>query len=192
MLDDNIPGIDNNQRQIVNWAFQENVEKGATNRFDIDNGYIVALLTNKIEEGLAPASSVMAKVRPIIVNEKKAKIIKEKMKGTSLEEIAKANNTNVRTANLVTLASPTISGVGNEPNVVGAMSALKEGEFVNNIVGNKGVFAVQVTKTEKPGELPNYETFRKNILGELQNRSFQIYNAIKESSDINDNRRVLN
>ena len=40
----------------------------------------------------------------------------------TLEDIANASSVSIKTATNVNLASPTISGVGNEPAIVGAMS----------------------------------------------------------------------
>ena len=42
------------------------------------------------------AAKATSRVRPILVNEKKAELIKAKLAGADLQEIAKANNTNVR------------------------------------------------------------------------------------------------
>mgnify|MGYP000441936389 FL=1 len=47
------------------------------------------------------------------------------MSGATLEDVAKNSNVAVNTVSLVTMASPLLSGVGNEPAVVGAMSTLK-------------------------------------------------------------------
>ncbi|WP_435255450.1 peptidylprolyl isomerase [Tenacibaculum sp. A30] len=185
-LDENVPGV-GNERQIITWAFEPETEEGSYKRFDVEGGYIVAVLTAKTAKGLMPVDKAIATVRPILTNERKAKMIEAKMSGSTLEEIAKSASQSVRVATDVNLQSPTISGVGFEPKVVGAMINAKENEVVKNVAGDKGVFAFVVEKREEPTALPNYDTFRKRIAAERQNKGFQMYEAVKKASDIEDN-----
>ncbi|MDY0780212.1 peptidylprolyl isomerase [Tenacibaculum sp. IB213877] len=185
-LDENVPGL-GNERQIITWAFDKDAEVGDYKRFDVNGGYVVATLTGKTEKGLMPVDKAVATVRPILVNEKKAEIIKNKLNGSTLDEIAKATNQTVRTAEGVNLQSPTITGVGFEPKVVGAMLNAKENEVFNKVVGDRGVFAFMVTGKELPTELPNYDSYRKRIANQRKNQSFKMYEAIKKASNIEDN-----
>tara|TARA_R110001583_G_scaffold145096_1_gene297085 strand:+ start:22152 stop:24311 length:2160 start_codon:yes stop_codon:yes gene_type:complete len=190
-LSENIPGL-NNQRQIVQWAFNQERELNDSKRFDVDlagkRGYAVVLLNGKTDEGLTLSSEIIANVRPELMNKKKAALIKEKMNGATLEDIAKDNKSTVRTTSSVTLASPLLSGVGNEPAVVGAMSTLKLEEVSDKIEGEKGVFVVLVTKRETPTELDNYNTFRKKLVTKLNGRSYQLYKVLEDAGDVIDNR----
>lgn len=185
-LDENVPGV-GRERQIITWAFEKEVNEGDFKRFDVEGGYVVAVLTAKTEKGLMPVDKATASVRPILTNERKAKMIEDKISGSTLDEIAKSVSQTVRTATDVNLQSPTISGVGFEPKVVGAMINAKENEVVKNVVGDKGVFAFVVEKKELPTALPNYDTYRKRIANERQNKTFQMYEAVKKASDIEDN-----
>nr|BFF38651.1 peptidylprolyl isomerase [Tenacibaculum mesophilum] len=185
-LDENVPGV-GNERQIITWAFEPETEKGSYKRFDVEGGYIVAVLTAKTAKGLMPVDKAITSVRPILTNERKVKMIEDKMSGATLEEIAKSVNQSVRAATDVNLQSPTISGVGFEPKVVGAMMNAKENKVVKNVAGDKGVFAFVVEKREEPTALPNYDTYRKRIVAERQNKTFQMYEAVKKASEIKDN-----
>ncbi len=192
ILDEKVPGIiGNNNRQIVRWAFEENTSKNDVERFDVDNGYVVVMLSSKTEKGLASVNDVASRIKPILIRKKKAGIINNKMSTATLQDIAKENEVNVKKAINVTLASPTISGVGNEPAVVGAMSTAKVGEVVNHIEGQKGVFAIQVTSRELPTELENYDSYRNRIETALKARSTQLYEALKENADIEDYRGYI-
>ncbi|WP_196890948.1 peptidylprolyl isomerase [Aureivirga marina] len=190
VINDNVPGL-GSQRLIVNWAFDEDTEIGDTNRFDVENGYVVVRLSNITKKGLAKVADVAAEVRPIIIKEKKADLIKEKMNGATLEEIASANGASVKKVAAVTCASPALSGVGTEPAVVGAMSTAKENEVFSKIVGEKGVFAFKVTNREEPVDIKNYASYTAQETQKLQGRTGQIYNALKESSNIEDYREKL-
>jgi peptidylprolyl isomerase/peptidyl-prolyl cis-trans isomerase D len=189
-LDENVPGI-GNQRSIVSWAFEKDTEVGSFKRFDLEGSHVVAFVSNAAEKGLMSAEKATSKVRPILVNEKKAAILESKLKGADLAEISKANNTNVRTANGVNLKSPTLSGVGVEPKIVGAMYNAEVNKVYNSVVGDKGVFAFKVTDRELPTALPNYDSNRKRIAEERKRLTFKMYEAIKKSSNIEDNRSVM-
>jgi parvulin-like peptidyl-prolyl isomerase len=188
VLNENVPGLTGNQRQIVRWAFENSTDIGSVKRFDIDNGYVVATLYAKTAEGLATVADVAGQIKPILINKKKAEMIKNKMTASTLEELASVNNVTVKTASYLTLASPTISGVGNEPSIVGAMSNATKGKVIKGIEGQKGVFAIKVTSKEAPTELDNYSSFRNRLSSKIKSRSSQLYEALKDATDIEDNR----
>ncbi|QNM85672.1 peptidylprolyl isomerase [Polaribacter pectinis] len=187
VLDENVPGL-GNQRNIVTWAFNNDTEIGSFKRFDLEGSHVVAFLTGSTEKGLMSAEKATSRVRPVLVNEKKAKLLADKLKGSSLEDIAKANNTTVRTANGVTLKSPTLAGAGSEPKVVGAMYNAEPNKVYTNIEGSRGVYAFTLTNKVLPTALPNYETKRKTISEGRKRLTFKMYEAIKKASDIEDNR----
>ena len=185
-LDEVVSGI-GNERQIITWSFDTEVNEGDSKRFDVDGGYVVAVLTGKTEKGLMPVEKAISRVRPILTNQRKAKLIEAKISGATLAEIAKSVDVTVKNAADVNLQSPTISGVGFEPKVVGAMLNAKENTVVKNVVGDKGVFAFEVTSKTLPTALPNYDSYRKRLVNERKNKSFQMYEAIKKASNIEDN-----
>ncbi|WBX73258.1 peptidylprolyl isomerase [Tenacibaculum pacificus] len=185
-LDETVAGI-GNEREIITWSFDKDVKEGSSKRFDIEGGYVVATLTNKTKKGLMSAEKATSKVRPILTNQRKAELIEAKIKGATLDEIAKSVSVTVKNATDVNLQSPTISGVGYEPKIVGAMLNAKENTVVKNVSGDKGVFAFEVVSKKLPTALPNYDSFRNRLVNERKNKTFQMYEAIKKASDIQDN-----
>jgi peptidyl-prolyl cis-trans isomerase D len=190
VLDENVPGI-GNQRQIVSWAFASDTEVGSFKRFDLEGSHIVAYLTAMEEKGLMSVAKATNTVRPILINEKKAAMLKDKLVGLDLQEIATANNTSLRNANSVTLKSPTLSGVGVEARIVGAMYNAELNKVYNAIEGNKGVYAFKVTNKDVPTALPNYDANRKRIAEARKRETFKIYEAIKEASKVEDYRATM-
>jgi len=190
MLDENVPGL-GNQRQIVSWAFSKSTDVNSFKRFDLEGSYVVATVTDKTAKGLMPVAKAVTRVKPILIKEKKAILISEKFTGNSLQEIAKANNTTVRDAASINLKASTISGAGSEPNVVGAMYYAEKDKLVTNIVGNRGVYAFKVIEKSEPTELPNYETERKKIAQNRKRLTYKIYDAVKDASEIEDNRDAM-
>lgn len=190
-LDESIPGI-GNQRQIVRWAFQGDTETGAVKRFTITNGYVIAQLVAKHEAGLMPVDEATASVLPIIRKQKKAERIKENVTATNLEDLAKAENTTVRTASAVTMKNPTIAGAGREPMVVGTAFGLNEGETSGLIDGEKGVYMVQVTKITPAVELDNYQAAANRVQNvKISVVTSKLFSALKDAADIEDDRAKI-
>jgi peptidyl-prolyl cis-trans isomerase D len=192
VLAEAIPGI-GAQRQMVTWAFETERQIGNSKRFDIDvngkRGYAVATVTGKTEEdGVVVSSDLLSIIRTELIDQKKAELIKKKMTGATLAEIATNSGVSVRSASSVGLSSPLISGVGNEPAVVGAMSTIKLNEVSELMNGEKGVFVVKVTKRDAPVDLENYDNFRKKLVTQLEGRGNQIFNVLEETAEIKDNR----
>ncbi len=184
MLDENIPAL-GNERQIISWAFGKDTNAGDFKRFDVDGGYVIAVLKEKTQKGLMSADKAIAKVSPVLSSRKKAEILKEKMENaTSLDDIATATKKTIKKINEINLKSPTISGIGFEPKVVGAMLNAKENEVYKNIVGDRGIYAFKVTGKVLPAELPNYDTYRKRIANQRKNQVYNMYQAVKKVSKI--------
>ena len=110
------------------------------------------------------------------------------MNGASLNDIATSNNVSITKIDNTSMKSPSITGVGSEPKIVGAMYYAKENKLYNRVVGNRGVFAFVVSKKENATALPNYESYRQRLDLEVKNKTVQIFDALKKTSDIQDNR----
>ncbi len=190
-MDDAVGALGKN-RNVVRWTFDNETDVNAVKRFDLEKGYAVVVVTNKSDKGLVSVSAAATKVKPILLKEKKAVLIAETMKGADLATIATASKVSVASFANVTMGAPTISGVGTEPAVVGAMYAAKPNTVINTVNGVKGVFAVVTIKKELPTTLPNYEGSRASLATDNQSKlSSQLYNSLKDISEVTDNRALL-
>lgn len=190
-MDEEIAGIGKN-RAIVRWAFDADRGVNDVKRFDLEKGYAVVLLTKKTAKGLMSAVKASNKVKPILANQKKATILLKQMDGEDLQSIAKSNDLEVQSFTKVTLGAPTISGVGIEPGVVGAMSVTETGKLQKGVVGEKGVFAFVVNEKKEPQALSNYEAAKKSLSTANQNTvTGQVYKALEEASTIEDYRALV-
>ena len=187
VFDDNVAQL-GSQRQIVRWAFEENTKENDVRRFDTENGYAVVVLDKKNKAGLSARGK---NVRGILINQKKAALIRERSTGETLEEIATQNNSTKQSALAVSNASPVFGGAGRFVDIAGVVTALEENQLTRNIVGQNGVAFAVVTKKTPATDLNNYSGSRADLERTLQARSFQIYEAIKENSDIEDNRPLF-
>ncbi len=184
VFDDNIGRL-GSQREIVRWSFDENTEINNIKRFDLDNGYAVVSLTKKNKAGL----SIQGKnVRNIVLNQKKAELIEKRSTGETLEDIAEQNDATVSTSLSISNTSPVFAGQGRFTDIAGVVTFLEENKMAKNIIGKNGVVFAVVTKVNLPTELDNYNASKRSVERLLQNRNSQIYNAIKDNSEIVDNR----
>ena len=188
VLDENISGL-GSQRQIVRWAFNADTEIGDISRFSIPSGYAIVQVVAKHDKGLMAVEDASATVLPIIRKEKKAQIIKNRNTTSTLEDVAAAENTSVKSASAITMKSPTISGAGREPMVVGAAFGLEEGEVSGLIEGERGVYMVQVTKVTPAVELDNYQAAANRVEQRKTSAvNSKVFNALKAAADIEDDR----
>lgn len=187
-MDETLPG-EGAQRSVIQWSFEEDTKVGDIKRFTANDGYIVAQLTRKAAKGTQQVEDVSSQVTPILRNQKKAAIIKGKLSGSTLQEIAQSQGQTVKTAGAVAMNAPTIAGAGREPKVVGTAFGLKEGEISDPIAGERGVYVVQVTKITEAPVLDNYAALANQEAQKARVAvSSKVLEALKEAAEIEDNR----
>lgn len=190
-MTDNIFGLGTN-RPIVQWAFNKDTKVGNVQRFEVKEGYVIAQLTKKIEKGLASVDDVRSVVTPILVKEEKAKQLAEKIKGKTLQQIVEEVKQPVKEAQGLTIKSPILLGVGMEPKVIGTAFGLALNTLSEPIYGENGVYVIEVTRREIAPTLPNYSSYT-NTLGmiKMSRASQDLFSALEEASDIEDNRNLF-
>ncbi|NRD21701.1 SurA N-terminal domain-containing protein [Winogradskyella litoriviva] len=188
-LDENIPGL-GSQREVVRWAFNDETETGDFKNFPISNfGFIVAKVVEKKEKGLMSTEDASITALPKIRNEKKAKLIRDKITATTVTDIAKNQGVSPRTAAAITFKNTTLSGAGVEPKVVGAAFGLAEGATSKPIDGEKGVYVVEVTKISEATKLDNYAAIANRLNNERRAAAqTAVFKALEKSAEIEDNR----
>jgi len=186
-----IPGLQN-ARSIVRWAFKSSTDVGAvSNVFDLENQYVVAVVTKKFEPGIPPLEAVKDQIRPFVVNLAKGKYLANKMKAFhgDLNKIASAMNAKKQSMTL-TFDTRNIVGFGMEDKVIGTIFGMKTGSTSQPIVGNAATFVVKLDNVQKAGKLSDYNAFVSSYLYSFRQRVMEGYPyiAIKDAADIQDNR----
>ena len=191
-LDETIPGL-GSQRAMVRWAFEDGVKVGSVKRFNIQGGgYAVAVVSAINKKGLMTTEKASVTALPAIRKEKKAALIKERVFGNTLEEVSSSEGQTIKTAAAVNMKNPTLSGAGREPYVVGAAFGLQEGETSKLLTGNLGMYMIQVTKINYAAELPSYQAAANRVgTSKSNNVATSLFNALKESAKIEDNRATF-
>ncbi|RAR74102.1 peptidylprolyl isomerase [Flavobacterium aciduliphilum] len=182
-------GVAGNQRQIVKWAYSEDTNVGDVKRFEVVNvGNIIARLKKINEKGLMPVEDAKPMVESIIKNKKKAEKIMAKMKGATLEEIAKTNATTVQNAPAASVENSVLANVGAEPKVVGAAFGTPMNKVSAPIEGNSGVYVVKTKTVTKAPKLPKYDDYINKVKAANAQASGRIFPALKNDAKIDDNR----
>jgi hypothetical protein len=187
--DTQIPGLEGSNSHIVSWAFNDDTQTGDVKRFQLDKAYVVVQVINKQKEGLMNIKDAADKVKPRLLNDKKAEILMKKLQDGTLDEIAQKENTTVYSTGDISIENPNRALLGQDNNaVIGAMLSLKEGETYRGIKGLNAVYAVELLKKTPPMELDSYEAIRRQIASQITINSNNIFEALKELAEIKDYR----
>ncbi|MDA8808015.1 peptidylprolyl isomerase [Flavobacteriaceae bacterium] len=198
ILDNDFPGL-KDQRRIVQWLFTESTNVSDFKRFDLPKGgYLIAQVTQIVDEGLSNVQDVSYKVLPMVLKSKKADfIISKNDNSLSLEEIAEINGTEVRKALALNQKNATITGSGLEPLVIGASFGTNINETSDFIIGENGIYKLKVikrkdTNTNSDSIDSNFIISYKNQLLNLNRTSSfaRVYESLKENAEVTDNRSV--
>jgi len=182
-------GVAGSQRQIIKWAYTDGTSVGDVKRFEIVNvGNIIARLKKINEKGLMTVEDAKPSVEGIIKNKKKAEKIIAKMKGGSLEVIAKANATTVQNAAAASVENSVLANVGPEPKVIGAAFGTPSNKVSAPVEGNSGVYVVKTKAITKASKLPKYDEYIAKIKAVNGQAVGRIFPALKNDAEIEDNR----
>ncbi|MBR2648714.1 MAG: peptidylprolyl isomerase [Sediminibacterium sp.] len=176
-------------RSLVRWVY-EGKAGDVSDPTSINDMYVVALITAVNKAGLMGVNEARPVVEGIIRNEKKAKqIIDTKIKGNSLEEIAKNAGSPVLRADSLSFGASFIAGVGSEPKVVGAAFNKSIASKISPAIdGNSGVFVIKTASTGAKADLAGPEAAKQGL---LQSRKMGVYRsleALRKAATIKDYR----
>ena len=183
----NISGMDNS-REIVRWAF--NAEQGDVSPVtEVDGNYVVALLTGVSEDGIAPLTAVSQNIATILRQQIKGKMLSDSLSGgTSLQAVATKVGAEVKEAGDVDFNSFYVNGVGVEPALIGAVSAVQPGALSKPVVGMAGVYLFDVTGRQNTDNVTSEsERARLESMG-LSYLSERVSQVLVEAANVKDNR----
>lgn len=141
----NVAGL-TNSLEVVRWA--EDAKVGDVSELiKLDDCYVVAVLSAINKDEYKPLESVSAQIKSTLLNEKKAVILKEKMQGATLEEIAAAAGSKVEEFADAKSSAYHVQGLGVEPRAIAALASVtaeNKGVVLPLVEGRRGVFAIVV------------------------------------------------
>ena len=145
-----ISGLDNS-REVARWAYGAK-EQEISEIFNLGDAYVVAILTDIDESEYTPLSEVSYNISLALLRDMKYELIKEKLAGASIEEVAKNTGAEVVSFEGVQYSDLGVAELTLEPRVVGAIATTNEtGKLSAPIKGytNAVVFVVDdIVKSE--------------------------------------------
>ena len=138
----NVPGLANSL-EVVRWANDAKVGE-VSDLIKLEDGYVVAVVTAIDYAEYKSLAKVSSQIKNTLLREKKAALLKEKMQGATLEEIAANAEAKVEEFSDAKSSAYYVKGLGVEPRVLGAVVAAETGKLLPLVEGNSGVYAVVV------------------------------------------------
>ena len=183
-------------RRVVRWAWDEDREEGNIGLLENDGkGYVVVVLTDKLNEGTASFELVQAQCLEAAKKDAKKAVITERLENvlseaSTIEAVAAATGKEVRTLSF-RISQFNIAGVGNEAAVVGTICGLEPGSLSGAITGDNGAF-VAITSPATPAPAIDYSNMAQNTQRSIRNLvGTQAYKALEEKAKIEDMRYMM-
>ncbi|MDN4165827.1 SurA N-terminal domain-containing protein [Cytophagales bacterium LB-30] len=186
-------GVLSNARELVRWVYNEASLNEVSGVFDVDDAYVVAIMTGAVSEGELSVDNARSEITNKVKNQKKAEIIKKKLgeaKG-SFSELAAAYGADAKTGSMsdLKISSNSITGVGFAPAAVGRAFSLKNGERSELIEADNGIVIVEMVALTEAPEIADYASYKEQVAQKRDGRqAFNITEAIKLNADITDER----
>lgn len=194
-----LPGIGGGQdvRDLICWAFtaDEGDVSGFVYTFTdpdffFENRYLVAGLESIVPRGVAPVAAVRETILPEVRNRKKGEQLAERMAGMDLGAVATSFDAVIDTLNGVTFTQQSLAqGIGAEPKVIAAASAVATGQISQPIIGQRGVYLVKPLTDAPAGSSGSIPTARQSINSGSRNRvAQQLITGLRREVDVEDQR----
>jgi peptidyl-prolyl cis-trans isomerase D len=174
-------------RELVRWSY--NNKPGIVSPImEIDGDYVVAVLTDAKEAGVADVKDVASDITMRLRNDKKAEIIAARMADKSLDEVAALEGARTGELKDLKFSAFYIPDLGVEPAVIGAATSVEAGSVSKPIKGFSGEYVVAVDAVDHTEDAtPESEKVRLEAMSEtsLPGRAMQ---AMVEETKVVDNR----
>ena len=192
-------GPSQSSRDIVKWAFQNNVGAVSPSVYSFDdpvnyytNKYVVVGLRSIQKAGLPSVANIKEELEPLVRNMKKGEILKGKIASKDLNAIASKYNSTVENAKDVKFSTSFVPGMGTEPSVIAKAMTLNENDVSEPIVGENGVYVIKVLSSRKDTGAQTVGAMRK-IFDTKYTSSIKssLIKSVKDNAEITDNRSVF-
>jgi peptidyl-prolyl cis-trans isomerase D len=179
-------------RQIVQWLFRDAEKNEVSTVFDLQENYVVAVMTDEIEKGYKPLEMVKDEITPLVKNELKSKIIIGKLSTATgtLEEIKNSfgSDASVYSSSDLRLNTNSLPNIGFDPQAIGAIYSLENGKRSKPFTGETGVLIIELQNKTIAPAMADYSPYKSALQQQSQNRNYSIAEAIKDKAGIVDNR----
>ncbi len=190
-LQSSLPGLDD-ARSLVRWVYK--AEKGDIGNeiFDVDDKYVVAVLTAIKPEGTLALEDVKTQIEPDVKRAVQAKVLKASFEkaisgASSLAQVAQKTGTQVTPVENVVFANPVIPGVAQENKVIGSIFGSQPNKVSKVIEGDRGVYVYTVKSFTSPAPLTN----TLKIKGQMEQAISQqvdasVFDVLRKKANVKD------
>lgn len=180
-------------RQVVQWLFRDASKGDVSTVFDLQETYVVAVMTGEIEKGYKSLDLVKEEITPAVKNEAKGKVIIEKLSklNGSLDEIAAAYGKEATVSNSsdLKLSTGNLPGAGFDPKAIGEAFSAEAGKRTKPFAGERGVLLVEMQNKTIAPAIADYTSFKSQLTDAATGRNTSgIADAIKANAGITDKR----
>ena len=156
-----------------------------------DNKYVVSGLSAVQAQGVPSVANIKSTIQPFVLNQKKGEILKSKITSNNLSQVASNYQVEVDTARNVAFTG-IIPGLGNEPKVLSSALSMNVNDVSKPIIGNNGVYLLQVVDKPSVSAAANIPQVRKNTSASIQRQvKSRLLQAMKKNVEIEDNRSTF-
>lgn len=186
--DKTISGIES-PKSLVRWAY-DNKQGTVSEPMEYGDKYIVAVLTDVREKGIATIDQIKEELTAKVVQEKKAEQFANEFKmamasAPSIDAIAANMKLQVMSTQNVNFNTNQIPGSAAEPEVIGTVSVQKMKTISKPITGKEGVFVVYVETVNEAAPMKDFKGPQNAQIQAIQPRvDYEVYNALKENAGI--------
>ena len=191
--DKDVPGLENS-RLLIRAAYKAKTgsiiaSTEGTPIFELGNQFVIAFLTGEQEKGVASLNTVKARVEIEVRKEKKAQQLIEKMSGKSdLNQLVSGVGATLSDAKDISFETYSIPGVGFEPAVAGAATALESNQVSKPVAGTNGVYVVKVNSVTTGADQDLAANKLKLAASISYRANMYAFEALRENAKIVDKR----
>ena len=181
------PGV----RTIITWAFREAEVGDVSETLELEDQFVIALITEKTEDGISSFESVKSQIEQKIAKEKKKEQIMSKMEGLSgtLDQIKDGygNGAVIGQATSISMNTTSLPSVGFAPKAIGEIFSMETGETSEPIADENGVLVVEIDQIDAASEIAEYTLYKDQIETKFNNISqvnAKISRVMNEFADV--------
>lgn len=184
-----VPGLQD-ANEVVRWVNHALPDAKSSEPLASGDSYVVCTLLAVREPGVPELADVREKFTAEVRKEKKAAAIAERMKGkTDLQALATELGTTVQNSGNMAFNANSLPGGYSDIRVVGSIFGLANGSTSAPIIGDMAVYVAHMNTLTPAGDMPEGAEDVKMLTDRVRNRAAgQVFNALKEAADVQDNR----
>lgn len=183
-----------NIREVIRWGFSDATVGEISEVFETGDIFMIALLTEKNEEGYADLEDVRERLMPIALKKEKAKVIINRIKELGVEDIDNTAESYGTTASIYQLNATlfntnTLRGAGFDPAAVGYAFGMEAGTTSEPYEGENGVIIFEINEVIPANPLEDMKNIKQTQSQQrVASVPIEITETIKEKAEIEDNR----